>query len=168
MKRKMIASVLPLMMVLAAMFLFTGAVYADAFDWESGSDTDVTYDSYHCPGDEIFTATDFIVKAESSDPSVFSANIECPKNIVFTENYRSSDHGEYYLGADEKQVQIMPKGVGTATLTVENSDGKTLTKTITVEEDYFEAYLNTSAEYPTFKGKPGILHDEIGRRREGK
>ena len=164
MKRRMIASIFPMVVVLAAMLLFTGAVYADAFDWDSDSTSDITFDAGNCPGDVTVTVTGEFESAKSSDDAVFTVNTAQPKNVVLEGDYSEGIWDDTEIGWDH-QIQILPKGVGTATLTVKSIEGEELTKTITVEEEYFKAYLTTKSTFKafqngTFSGKPGILHNK--------
>jgi hypothetical protein len=155
-KRNLPAILFPALLIMVIIFAAPVKVRAAGEFKCKDAGNSLYYDAANCPGTAIYEANNLIETASSSDESVFKVNIGLPY-VTFTEQDRESDYCEL---REDGKCEIVPMGPGTATLTLTDENGKTLTETITVKEEYFSAYLKSKTAYKN-KGQVGIYHSPL-------
>ena len=155
-KRNLSSILFPALLIMVIIFAAPVKVRATGEFKCKNAGNSLYYDAANCPGTAIYEANNLIETASSSDESVFKVNIGLPY-VTFTEQDRESDYCEL---REDGKCEIVPMGPGTATLTLTDENGKTLTETITVKEDYFSAYLKSKTAYKNI-GQVGIYHSPL-------
>ncbi|MBR5047924.1 MAG: hypothetical protein IKX76_06770 [Eubacterium sp.] len=154
--RRYLSSLLGLALLLVAMLLMA-PVKANAEDFKCKDDGNALhFDASNCPGTAIYEATKPIATAASTDESVFEVNIGYPY-ITYSENDRESDYCDL---SEDGKCEIVPMGPGTATLILKDEEDNELTETITVDEEYFSAYLKSKTAFKG-RGSVGMYYESI-------
>ena len=152
--KKVIAVVISVAMTLAMIPFISVPASAEGEFIKVSDGSGLHFDAKNCPAKVVYEASDSIAEAKSSNEKVFVVNRELPYKI-YTEQDPDSNYWD--LGSDGK-CEIFPMGEGTATLTLKNNEGKTITETVTVEKDYFRAFLDSTLINDE---GPGIYHSKI-------
>lgn len=156
-KKNLSALLIPALLVMVMVLMAPVKVRADGEFKRKDAGNSLNFDASNCPGTAIYKATKMIETATSSDESVFQVNIGLPY-VTFTEDDRESD---YWDLREDGECEIIPMGPGTATLTLKDEEGHTITETVTVDEGYFGAYLKSKTVYKG-KNSVGMFHSIDG------